>query len=133
MTRKSKEEVGNDERKRPTAAGSGLAPVNWHNPKPNAQDREWLDSNEDSLIELCLSLLDEIPDAGRLTFKRDPKSNRWLAILFVPVHSAGGELDALSVRGASALDALCLLAYFHLVRFKGEWQIVPDEDIGKWG
>lgn len=133
MVKKHADDAANTGVKEATHNKGQLASVAWNNPQPNSDDRAWLQDNEDGLVELCIALLDEIPDDGRLSIKLDGKSSRWLAILFVPSGGTGSELDALSVRGASSLDALCLLAYFHLVRFKGEWANIPDNDLGKWG
>ena len=107
--------------------------VRWVNPSPNSRDREWLESNDDSLNELLFTLLEGLTSDGRLTVKYDGKSTRWVAILFIPSSHVGTEFDAMSVRGATAIDAVFLLAYFHLVRFAEGWEITSSEDRGRWG
>jgi hypothetical protein len=125
----------------PTAEGANTLPatkskfsvVRWFNPSPNDEDRRWLDDNDDKLIELAFTLLEGIQPDGRFTSKFDIKTGRWLAILFVGSSAEGVELDAMSVRGASAIDALFLLAYFHLVKFEGAWALPAAGGEGRWG
>ncbi len=107
--------------------------LKWFNPTLNSSDLEYLEAAGDKLVGLVLSLLDEIRDEERLSFKYDSGSGRWLALLF-----AGGDDDpntgyALSVRGATAFDAAVTLAYFHLVRFKQVWDVEGASAVGRWG
>ncbi len=108
-------------------------PVRWFNPSPTDGDKLWLDDNSDQLVELGLSVLDAVPEDGRLTVKYDVDSTRWLAILFLRSNEEGYEMDAMSVRGASAFDALCLLAYFHFTKYDEAWVQDPDQPRGRWG
>ena len=110
-----------------------LARVRWFNPKPNHEDEEWLDAHENKLVELCMSLLDTIPDEGKLTVKYDAVSRRHTAILFVGSASNDYEMDALSVRGADAFSAVCLCAYFHIHKFEGIWAGDGGDGGGRWG
>ncbi len=133
---KSKKDVsnaGDEQEKGQPRIRSKLAPVRWVNPAPNNEDRAWLDDNDDKLVELFLTLLDTIQPDGRFTSKFDAKSGRWLAILFIGSDEEGIEFDAMSVRGATAIDAALLLAYFHLVKFSDGWALVSAEDQGRWG
>lgn len=112
---------------------SKFATVRWFNPAPSASDRLWLEDNDDELVALFFTLLDSIQHEGRFTSKFDARSGRWLAILFVRSDSEGVELDAMSVRGATTIDAAILLAYFHLVKYVDGWELPSPESQGRWG
>lgn len=119
---------------KPTRAPKfGEGSVQWFNPKPNAQDIEWMEHRGDDILQDVITLYGGLQDRERLTVKLDSKSGRWLAILFRG--DAGAELpvQAMSVRGATALDALGLLHYFYLVKFADGWQ--PDSGVptGRFG
>ena len=129
-TKKGSAKNGGNARK--TKSGE-LARVRWFNPKPDNTDREWLEGNADKHVELCLQILESIPDEGKLTVKYDVHSARWTAILFVDSNAPEYGLDALSVRGADSFSALCLCAYFHLVKFEGAWVGADSGGGGRWG
>ncbi len=107
--------------------------VRWFNPSPNTEDRSWLDDNEDKLVDMAFTLLEDVPEDGRFTIKYDTHSTRWLAMLFLRSVEPEYDMDALSVRGASAIDALILLSYFHTVKFDGAWVGNAAEPTGRWG
>lgn len=115
------------------AKGAKLQPVRWFNPGPNSTDEAWLESHDDRLVDLVFALFEAVPADGRLTVKFDSGSGRWTAILFVRADSAEFELDAMSVRSAAAIDAVFLLAYFHLVKFETGWSGMGAKREGRWG
>jgi len=107
--------------------------LQWLNPQPNAEDVEWLEANSPRYVELLFEFLDDVQEDERVSVKRDPQSSRWLAILFSGSGDARNSGCALSVRGATPNDALLLLAYFHSIRYEGEYPSTPDGDKGRWG
>lgn len=95
--------------------------VIWTNPQPNAEDVRVLESDSYDFLAALVTLYDELSPGDRVTCKYDLRSTRWLGIYFRSPGDADMPIQALSVRGATPLDALVLLAYFHLVRFQGNW------------
>lgn len=112
---------------------ASLPEVEWVNPSPSKSDKDWLETNTDKLPDLVFELLDDMSDTERLSVKYDKYANRWSAIYFGGEATDGNAGLALSVRAATTFDALCLLAYFHVVRYARTWEIPPSEDIGRWG
>jgi len=114
-------------------AGTRLPVVEWVNPTPKDADLAWLEENAERLTDLVLEMLDDFGDGEKLSVKQDSQSSRWMAIYF------GGEGDsvhrglALSVRGATPFDALCVLAYFHIVRYSRDWEVTLPSTSGRWG
>lgn len=104
----------------------------WINPTPNASDYEWLEVNDDKLVLLVFELLDDLSDDERLSVKLDAYSGRWMAVFFAGSGKARNSQCALSVRGATAFDALILLAYFHIQRFSREWEYARPVDHPRW-
>ena len=116
-------------------ASKGYSPnkLQWVNPQTNAEDITWLESNSSRYVELVFDLMEDIQEDERVSIKRDPQSSRWLAILFAGDGDARNSGTALSLRGASPFDALLLLAYFHNIRFEGEYPATDTSDLGRWG
>ena len=133
MSKRGDSDGGNTGEARSGAGRRDNRAVQWFNPSPNDSDRAWLDNHGDKLIELGLSLLEAIPEDGRFTIKFDVASGRWLAILFLRSNNEAFSMDAMSVRGASAFDALCLLSYFHHIKFEEAWVEHTGEVAGRWG
>lgn len=107
--------------------------LQWINPSPNSEDIEWLESNGNRYVELLFEFFEDLQEAERVSIKRDPQSTRWIAILFAGDSDSRNANCALSVRGAAPSDALILLAYFHQIRFEGEYPATSDGDKGRWG
>lgn len=119
-----------------SANSSGKVPyrdVKWFNPSPNTGDLAWLEDNGDELGSLLLRLFDAVSAQERLSFKFDDKSNRWMAVLFAGNGDEPNAGYALSVRGATPFDSGVLLAYFHLVKYSGDWQVSGGGNDGRWG
>ena len=131
---KQPQTAGKKAAEKPTQSGNfNVSRVRWFNPQPNGSDEKWLSDNEDKLVELGLSILEAVPEGGRYTAKFDVKSGRWLAILFVPSGLPEFDMDALSVRGSTAFDALILLGYFHYIKFDQQWIGEDRGGDGRWG
>lgn len=133
MAKKLVKASGNEEGKADGSRRARYRPVRWVNPSPNGEDEKWLDDNDDVLTELCFALFNTIPEDGKLTVKYDGDSTRWIAILFMVDSGVSGGLVALSVRGATPVDALILLAYFHQIKFESGWDEVSSGGKGRWG
>ena len=118
---------------KPKRARGGFGVIEWFNPGTNSGDREWLDDHVDELPELVFSLLEAVTEDGRFTTKYDVRSSRWLAILFVSSDADGVEFNAMSVRGATAIDAAFVLAYFHLVKYSDGWTKDAGAGDSRWG
>lgn len=119
---------------RKTVNGRGQLPdVEWVNPSPNAADLKWLVDSADQLPALVLELFDDMGEKERMSLKVDAYSGRWCAIYFGGNGDSVNQGLALSVRGATPYDALCLLAYFHVVRYARDWDVPPPSVIGRWG
>lgn len=121
--------------KQEAASKNSYKPSNlqWINPTPNEKDISWLESNGDGFVPLLFDFLDDIQENERLSVKRDTQSSRWLAILFTGDGDSRNSGQALSLRGATPADAVILLAYFHVFRFKGEYPNASVDDSGRWG
>lgn len=133
MSKKAGRDVPQETARKGSRRTVALSRVRWFNPAPNDFDKQWMGTNDDKLLDLSVSLIDAIPEVGRLTVKYDLRSGRWLAILFVSSSSGEHELDALSVRGGTAVDALSLLAYTHFVKFEEAWVEDAGEPDSRWG
>ena len=133
MVKDDREGTEKERRGKGKRKGGGLNTVRWFNPAPSESDKTWLGANDDKLEELALSLVDGVAEDGRLTIKYDSQTHRWLAILFVRSNDPEFEMDAMSVRGASAVDALILLAYAHFIKFEEAWVLDTGGDQGRWG
>lgn len=132
-TRKKKR----DKEKTAEGAGGGGetddGSVRWFNPQPTAEDLRELEGEDYDPIAGVVALFNELPSPDRITSKYDVQSGRFLAIYFrSPVDNAM-PMEAMSVRGATALDACILLAYFHLVKFAEEWGGGESELGGRFG
>ncbi len=132
-TGKAKSGESKGEKKDVPTSRSKFGAVRWFNPAPNNEDKQWLDDNDDELVGMFFALLEAIQPEGRFTSKFDLKSGRWLAVLFVGSNVEGVELDAMSVRGATAIDAAFLLAYFDQIKFPDGWANSVSDDQGRWG
>ncbi len=115
------------------ADSSARAGVIWFNPQPNSNDLTTLEAESYSFGESILGLIESLEDDERVSVKRDPRSTRWLAILFVPTGNGSVGTNALSVRGATPFDAVILLAYFHQVRFPEYSWAASGETAGRFG
>ena len=134
MKSNEEQESENGEGKQGRKSPRGKAgSVRWFNPAPTGEDEDWLDANTDRFVELLLALLEDIQVDGRYTVKFDPRSGRWIAILFVDGGGKDGGMVAMSVRGATATDAAFLLAYFHLIKFEDGWVNIIIELTGRCG
>lgn len=119
-----------------TGGGKGKSDwrqVVWVNPKPTSEDVTWLESNENNLVEFVVAMVADLREGERLSVKRDTRSDRWLAILFMGSSSDPNGVQALSVRGATAFDACALLYYFHCVKFVDGWAQDSDAPVGRFG
>lgn len=105
----------------------------WFNPKPDAGDLEWLDSQAGVYIQFIVTLIEALQIGERLSVRWDAHSGRWLAILFLDPSDEGGNVHALSVRGATAFDAAVLLYYFHHVKFADGWVTDASPVAGRFG
>ena len=127
--KKSKREAGST--KAPVAVG-GL-PVEWYNPQPSNTDVEWLDGMRDLFATHVADLVTGLYVNQRITLKLDVKSGRWIAILFDDPSTPDGIVHALSCRASSAINAVVLLHYFHMVKFKDGWKQDSLQSTGDFG
>lgn len=107
--------------------------VMWFNPSPNASDIEWLEGNANDSVTDLFTLCEGLQTWERLSCKYDPQSTKWTGILFDYGGSEDDDVPALSVRGASAFDALLLLAYFAIRKDGGEWKAAKGADNSRFG
>jgi len=117
--------------------GRGKSPrntdVRWFNPSPSSHDVQWLEDRGDDLLADCFTLLHGVQDHERLSIKYDVNTSRWLAILFDDAAVDEGHVQAMSVRGATAIDAIALLAYFVNVKFADGWVNETAASTGRFG
>ncbi len=99
-----------------------LRPVRWINPTPNSVDIAWLEDNPAHALDSLMALFEGIHEGQRLSCKFDAKAPRWIAVLFDDRVDAHLPTPALSVRGATAIDALLLLAYYAVFVHPDDWQ-----------
>lgn len=107
--------------------------LQWINPTTNQEDVDWLEGNSNNYVELLFEFFEDLQEVERVSIKRDPQSTRWIAVLFAGDRDARNTNCALSLRGATPIDALILLAYFHQIRFAGSYPATADNPQGRWG
>lgn len=107
--------------------------VRWVNPSPNTQDVEWLEDNLVQALEDVLAVFEGLHGRQRFTCKHDSRTDRWVAVLFDNSDSEGEPTPALSVRGASALDAIILLGYCVVRKYPDGWQAFGVAAQGRFG
>ncbi len=111
----------------PHETGAKELPIRWYNPQPDDADVEWLDGNPIDSMADTFDMFEALSTEQRLSCKLDVKSGRWMAILFgvgVPEHNY---TPAMSVRCATAADALLLLGYF-VVRKYPQWYDAAESE-----
>lgn len=117
-TKKSKEKAGLDAT--PPEGNTDDLPIRWFNPGPDVADIAWIEDHLVDSMESAFVLFESLSGTQRLSCKLDRKSGRWMAILFGVAVPEEGHLPAMSVRGATATDAIILLAYFVTRKFS-DW------------
>lgn len=105
----------------------------WFNPSPNAADVEWLEGNANDSVTDLFTLCEGLQAWERLSCKYDTQSTKWQGILFDDGDTEAGDVPALSVRGATAFDALLLLAYFAVRKDGGDWKAAKSRDNSRFG
>lgn len=105
----------------------------WFNPSINAEDEKWLGDNLPTIGQVVCQLVDGMSTDDRLSCKFDTNSGRWLATVFVDTGNESKTVIGVSLRGATAADALYGLAY--CVVYKHEWQfdVESPDDQRRWG
>lgn len=108
-------------------------PVRWYNPQPDNADVEWLENNLVDSMADAFSMFESLSSGEGLSCKLDVKAGRWMAILFGVAVPAEGHTPAMSVRGATAADALLLLGYFVVRKFPLWYEKVDVEHTSRFG
>jgi hypothetical protein len=103
-------------------------------PYLDQNDKLWLRDNLDNYAHVVCLAMEQFPLHLRLSVKFDNASSRWLAILFDDSGDPKSQGVALSVRGATAIDAVYALAYLHCYKLSGGWSLETDAaDTDPWG
>lgn len=122
MTRVKKGNAAGAATKKQSGTYPNAQQVRWINPSANVEDVAWLEGNLQLALEDVIRLFEELLVSERVVCKYDTHSTRWTAILF----SGDGQEDipcpALSVRGATSIDALMFLAYCAIRKYPEGWQ-----------
>lgn len=133
MTEKGKKNGGTAGKGKRVASGGYSQDVTWINPQLNGTDERWLAERGDKVDSDVLRLFDDLRDHQRVTSKVDERSGRWLAILFDGALSESDGVVALSVRGATALDALIVLSYYYFVVYEQQLPAGFSSATGRFG
>lgn len=97
-------------------------------------DKQWLRDHYDNLPVIVCNLVEQLASHHRFSLKRDESSGRWLAVLFDDSGEKSEPGTAMSVRGATPIDAIYALAYLHIYRFPEGWSSKPlTDDNDPWG
>lgn len=129
-------------RKRTSVQGAGketafqatenVRDIRWINTTLNRDDITELEGNLDNSLERVFTLFEGLSDSCRLSVKADAYSGRWLAILFDSGGEKGELTFALSMRGATAIDALIALAYVTVHKLGHDWKSSADRDLSRF-
>lgn len=128
VDRPTKQSVSNGK-----SASRSVEFVNCH---LDTNDKDWLRSTSNDSPACVSEFLLGLTETERLSVKFDPKSLRFVAYLFEDSLHSPNTGCALTVRGATAHDALFALAYCHKYKFAFEWGNGTDDvgaDIDPWG
>lgn len=132
MTRARKRKQNESTKKLIPQSDIDKAPLRWINPAPNTQDIEWLENNVIEPMEDVIALFDGLRVGMRVTCKHDDRTTRWIAVLFDNDIGDDGAVAALSVRGATAFDAILVLAYFSIRKNKDDWRTIGGGGGGRF-
>jgi len=101
----------------------------------NDQDRNWLDSNDGTLYDCIVELMEALGGEYALRVAYDYKTTRFTAMLTCLVNDHPNTGLILSMRGATPADAIYALFYVHVHRSEGLWRSVAPEDkpASRWG
>lgn len=115
---------------------SGQFSHKFINPYLTEADKQWLVSNMESIDTICLELLHDVGEMYSFSCTYDAKSGRFNAMLKCVATDHGNSGLILSVRGATAIDAMYALAYLHVEKSDGLWlSIAPETNVSseRWG
>lgn len=94
------------------------------NPYLNEGDQQWLADNLDGYDSIVLEVIGLCEPAYSLRVAYDWTSNRFTAMLTCMVEHHPNTGFILSVRGATAADAIYSLYYIHEIKAEGLWRSV---------
>lgn len=101
----------------------------------NDKDRDWLGSNEGTLYDCVVELMEAMGREYALRVAYDYKTTRFTAMLTCLVNDHPNTGLILSMRGATPADAIYALYYVHEHKSEGLWRSVAPEDKpqSRWG
>jgi len=101
----------------------------------NDQDRNWLSSNDGTLYDCVVELMEALGGEYALRVAYDYKTARFTAMLTCLVNDHANTGFILSMRGSTPADAIYALFYVHVHRSEGLWRSVAPEDkpASRWG
>lgn len=118
----------------PASEGNKPARLQWVNPYLGDVDKSWLKSNSSDLLAWVGELLDNLSSGESLSTWFDYDAHRYVASVSCRDPQSPNHGFAISIRGATRLDALYALAYLVRVRFDGAaWNGDTSEDGDPWG
>lgn len=129
----SKQEKSSENQTRFSNNFSGKSKLRWVNPYLDTKDIAWLNDNYDKLALIVCEFLDALPEGYTVSSKMDYHSGRFSATCVCENGDLPNNGMALSLRGATRIDALYALAYAHDFKLKGIWAGAGDSDNARWG
>lgn len=115
------------------ARSSGRVSTRWINPTFNDQDVRWLTDNADNALGVCAEFYTAMPEGYSIVSKYNFHEDRWHGQCFCNSADDPNENVAVSVRGATRLDALYALAYAILHKLPPEWEGAVSDSNARWG
>lgn len=132
--KRTPQDTSGDKPKTGAPGKSGYRKFTFLAPYLDANDKLWLRDNIDNYGSVVCLLLEQCTSTLRLSLKFDDGSSRFLAVLFDDSGDVKQPGTALSVRGATAADAIYALAYLHCYKLSDGWAAEIDpEHIDPWG
>lgn len=117
----------------PSKGTSSKGQIQWINPYLNQVDLEWLEGHYNNVAEVLLGFYDRIPMDYTLSQKYDHYSERYQATLICNALDDPNFGIAISVRGATMLDACFALAYCVLEKLPQDWSEIKAGRAGRFG
>lgn len=110
-----------------------VSDVRWANPHLDKSDIHALESSVGEQHVFIAELLASLAEADSLTVKYDSKANRYIAVLFVPDGDAPERKLGISLRAATASDALYALSWYCVVKAQWRFDSISDDRPSRFG
>ena len=130
---KTQQQDKKDKSRSKTRMGTKDVDTVWFNPELVKDEIKWLETHPDDLPELVFAFVFGLEEGDTMRLKHDVRARRWVAILFRDPTELRQTVLAVSVRAATASDAVVTLAYMHQTRYSGGYPTQLTLPGGRWG